>query len=909
MRLAGVDFPRRLTDALKRGELVVFAGAGVSMGTPASLPNFETLAAAIAAGTGEAQDEGEPVDRFLGRLKGKGTDVHERAAEALRRGNPEPTALHGDLLRLYRTPQSVRVVTTNFDALFEQAASHVFDSAPSVFTAPALPLGNGFSGIVHVHGDLDDPRGMVLTDADFGKAYLTEGWARRFLVDLFRTHTVLFVGYSHGDTVMNYLSRAIPPGTGDRFALTDEPDNAKWQLLGVEPIGYENPPAGDHGGLTEGVRRLAGHTRQGLLERQHNVAEVATNPPPLDDEAVDLITDALSDPDGCRFFTDAASHVDWIVWLERRGYLAPLFGTADLTERDVRLARWLADRFARDHASALFLLIGRNRLRVHPSFWWELARAVQDNDRPLSSAPLARWVSLLLATHSRIPDPYLLLSLGERCAEAGLKDPLLDVFDAIAAGGLSIEQGFPLVSEDAGELALRVELERQDHQLDHFSLERLYEDHVKPNLEEVAESLLERVVRHLEERHRTLRSWQQATRDYDAMSLHRSAIEPHEQDQDRYLQSIDVLIDAARDALERLLATRPDAGARWCGRLVEAEAPLLRRLAVHALPSRSDLGVDEQVGWLLSRIGLHDRATHHETFLAVRATYPRTSTAQRQATIDAIRTYEWPSHDDDDGELYTAHRHFEWFQWLSDSDPACDLAMDALEDIRQRYPDFRPGEHPDLTHYHSSGWVGDQEGPRSPWSVEELLSRPAGEWLEQLLSFRGDSPFEPNRDGLLRTVGEAAGRDFGWGLALAHALAGSGGPDSDLWTTLLRAWSGELDEDTHRQALARLGDAEFQRYQAQAIADMLIAMVKDGGLPYAPALLGESNHLARSLWAHCSQDDGEPARRLARDGNQPPGRRAHAVLALEPLVVEEQARDATGDHGWRALHRPAGGDQ
>ena len=136
MRLAGVDFPRRLTEALQSDELVVFAGAGVSMGTPANLPNFEDLATAIAEGTGEAQQESELVDRFLGRLKSKGTNVHERAADALREGTPEPTALHGDLLRLYRTPQSVRVVTTNFDALFEQAAAHVFDQPPPCSRLP-----------------------------------------------------------------------------------------------------------------------------------------------------------------------------------------------------------------------------------------------------------------------------------------------------------------------------------------------------------------------------------------------------------------------------------------------------------------------------------------------------------------------------------------------------------------------------------------------------------------------------------------------------------------------------------------------------------------------------------------------------------------------------------------------------
>ena len=149
---------------------------------------------------------------------------------------------------------------------------------------------------------------------------------------------------------MNYLSRALTPDAGDRFALTDEPDSANWQLLGVEPIGYEKSAEGDHSALAEGVRRLADYSRRGLLDWQRDIAEIAENPPSLDDEAMDLITDALSDPERCRFFTDAASHVDWIAWLERRGYLGALFGTADLTERDGRLARWLAERFARDHA-------------------------------------------------------------------------------------------------------------------------------------------------------------------------------------------------------------------------------------------------------------------------------------------------------------------------------------------------------------------------------------------------------------------------------------------------------------------------------------------------------------------------------------------------------------------------------
>ena len=110
----------------------------------------------------------------------------------------------------------------------------------------------------------------------------------------------------------------------------------------------------------------------------------------------------------------------------------------------------------------------------------------------------------------------------------------------------------------------------------------------------------------------------------------------------------------------------------------------------------------------------------------------------------------------------------------------------------ERYPDFTPHEHPDLTH-----WSHTQHGATSPWTVEELLSRPALEWLDQLLSFTPDEFLGPDRHGLVFAVTEAARRDFDWGLALAGALAASEDWAADLWTALLRAWrEAELD---HRQ--------------------------------------------------------------------------------------------------------------
>ena len=192
------------------------------MGSPANLPDFRRLAEEVAIGTGLSIESGETEDRFLGRLENRGTDVHQRAANILQRGAPEPTNLHQNLVRFFGTPDEARIVTTNFEDLFEQAAIVQFNSLPRVFQAPTLPLGSRFAGIVHLHGSVNEPKEMVLTHRDFGHAYLTEsdGWARRFLIGLFANYTVLFVGYSHNDTIMTYLTPSLPPDGGQqRFAL------------------------------------------------------------------------------------------------------------------------------------------------------------------------------------------------------------------------------------------------------------------------------------------------------------------------------------------------------------------------------------------------------------------------------------------------------------------------------------------------------------------------------------------------------------------------------------------------------------------------------------------------------------------------------------------------------------------
>ncbi len=589
-----------------------------------------------------------------------------------------------------------------------------------------------------------------------------------------------------------------------------------------------------------------------MLDWKREITELARkNPPLLGDEEAGLIEEALKDETRTRFFTDAASSPEWIDWLDKRKHLDALFSNGNLSKRDVILVWWLAERFTFSCADKLFLLIARHGTHLNPFFWQILGQTIGlGKQDPLDKGVLSRWILLLLATAPADVDKQVLLWMGERCVKHGILESLLRKFDAMAKSRLELKQNpwERIVDNDGTSTPIDVDLSLSGG---HYELSELWEKGLKPNLAQVAEPLLRLVTKRLEERHLTLRAWQKANRKWDPESYDRSAIEPHELD--TYPEAVDVLIDAARDCLEWLATDQSDVAKHSCAQLVGSEAPLLCRLAVHALSACRDLMADAQITWLLERIGLHDFSAHHEIFRAVKLAYPKSSPSSREAIIDAVRAYRWPDEKDPDKERRAAYHQLEWLHWLHGAAPDCALTKQALEDVSTQCPEFEPSEHPDLTH-----WTGSSQivTPLSPWTTKELLAKPAADWLRKLLSFQPkQEPFRLEREGLVDAVREAAKQEFNWGLDLADELAKAGEWSVDLWSGLIRAWSGmDLDEAKYREVLNRLGRIELYREHTREIADALEALVENDGKPYALNLLPQANEIAASLWRHLDRD-------------------------------------------------------
>ena len=832
-KLGPIGFDDCILDALRDDKLVVFAGAGVSMGPPSNLASFEKLANDIAQGTGQVASA--PLDRFLGQLHHRKVAVHERAAQLLSPPGSAPNALHRDLLLLFGSGELVRLVTTNFDHHFETAAETLFGKLPDVYRAPALPLGYEFNGIVHVHGSLDRPSGMVLTDADFGRAYLTEGWARRFLVEVFHRYTVLFAGYSHADVVMNYLARALPADSvAGRFALTEE--DGSWDLLGIKPIRFNKGTGVDaYKELYDGVQRLAERSTRGALDWQTRMAEIGGRTPPADEEAVGEVEQALREVHTTRFLINVARDAAWPKWLNARKHLDELFGAGDLSERDKLLASWLAEHFAIEHPDTMFDLVADHGLRLNPVFWWVISRKLGVmKDKPLEESALKRWVTILLASAPSQPDHSVLMCLAERCASQGVVQLTLKVFLYMSEHYLSIKPGFVWYDQEGNERGGRRLEAECPLCTDHWALNEVWTKYLKPHMALVVQPLLSGIARRLEDMHHDLMAWGKASREWDPVSYGHSAIEPHEQ---RYPKAIDLLIDAARDALEWLAANMPALLDAWIERLVTSDVPMLRRLATHAITVHPGKSADERLNWLLGRVGLHGLAEHHEVHRAVALSYAAAGEGARQSVVSAVLAHKLPASDDWPAEKRTAHSQFDWLSWLLQARPDCTLAEAALAPIKAQYPEWRPSDYPDLTHRVGLDWVGSQ----SPWSVDQLLAREPNEQLDELLTFEGSSFDGPDRDGLIGTVREACKQQARWAFALAKALAERSMWSSDLWPAVIQGLQeADLTVNEWRAVLAIAAKPDLQTARVYDVANLLYAIVRDGGKPFALDLLEQA---------------------------------------------------------------------
>ena len=323
----GPDIPNELLNAHEDGKVVFFCGAGISM--PLGLPNFEGLVKKIYKLNHVSETKIEKqlgkkgfLDRQLelleGRIDPEKNSIRKSLLEILQptyKRNAMET--HLALLKLSKTRnEKFHIVTTNFDRIFLNAAKKHKIGIPE-FIAPYIPIPKSetWNGIVYLHGqipeeenDIDKLNNLVLTSSDFGRAYLTERWASRFVSELFRKFVVCFVGYSINDPILKYMLDALAAdrkqgeSTLPVYAFTEESENSEentWPNNSITHIKYKN--TGAHKFLHKTLKGWAdsySNYIDGKIKYVREYAHVKPSPSIKDDNYVGRMIWALSDPSG-----------------------------------------------------------------------------------------------------------------------------------------------------------------------------------------------------------------------------------------------------------------------------------------------------------------------------------------------------------------------------------------------------------------------------------------------------------------------------------------------------------------------------------------------------------------------------------------------------------------------------------
>ena len=798
------------------------------MGRPSNLPSFLGLTEIIRDESqltdviGRVHDE--PLDEVMGEMESKhDVDVHLRAATHTAKRSSLPNVLHDAICQLSRCNE-VRIVTTNYDTHLSAKLSSVVES----YLPPALPLGSDFTGLVYLHGSVTQhPKNLVVTAGDFGRAYLTEAWATRFLERMFATYTTVFVGYSHNDVIMKYLARGLGPQTKPRFAFTHQPNSGMWNQLGIVPVGYS--PANNHRALTTALRGWAERASNGLLDHQRQIRSIIEGKRPEDltpDEA-SYLDSVLADEDTVQFFCGYAQDAAWLDWMIDKPEFRILFDdqATATTSATWRLAGWFAKTFIAPETSAKALAVCRYFDSHFSRILWEaIARRLTSlRQAGADGVDTGPWLVAL----TRTAPTHSMVFLGMLLSQCRLPDELEAATMLFAY--LSDPQ-IVNVTAIFGGLRGDVRLRGERHQL-HDAWNEIF----KPALDISASNLLPIVDQHIRKAQRSVNLNDELEGSHPlGTSVHPISMVSG----GGYAEDLDLLIEVARDCIETLLDVHPEQANAQLATWASSDVVLLKRLAIHGWTVKQNVNAEAKAEWLANQGLILDYDYVSEvTPLLLAATSSESEDALRIVLNDMLR------HASDD--QYTMRRALRTLRWMREQKPS-ELIDHALTTLTN--------SHPDLQQLLDAMESASGSGAPSLSPADELALLLQSDDLDGvgklLVEYAGQDPppDEYGWDAMQRTLANAVSITPPIGFDLLDAFDEESPLRSVAETSAVRGWSTAAVDNGTADLILRTTSSLNITETTDDVARMLAGFRNDAS-PVKWAQFGSSRTLARRCWA------------------------------------------------------------
>ena len=929
------------------GLVVFFCGSGISAGEGSELPDFAKLVEHVYDERRQVPDRVErealhldvepeklrrpQLDKALALLERPdrlGPQLLRRTV--IERLSQPPTgrlAVHEALLILSRHERGTRLVTTNFDNRFGEAGfdERFLDAAPKL----PVPKRHDWWSLVHLHGRIDHDRdsngsNLVLTAADFGCAYLTERWAARFVTELFRVFTVVFVGYSVADPVMSYLVDALAAERAkgapfkDAYAFGEYDGTVEglrttrdmWDAKSVQPILYDNHE-GDHRLFTETLIEWA-RIRTDPFQARAQIAQsgIRRLPSGPNDPVLERVVGALGDPAAAEALATAPVIVDeeefpkierWLHAFQEGGMLRCTVDEADPEAGEqgpafVRLVdagylpfnsnaidatrRWLAVWIARHaHVPQVLEWVLRNGGHMHA--WLRDRVQIQLVHPEVKIPPRLRLLWTILLNYEPIDQHRFLWSkehLRTARSDAERKRIEDEAIASLAPCLIVMPGPTPLLAiarlwdgdtgpippiDACGHPKLIVSNDQSLH-----STEKIVSSpDVLARHAQTLTGYLERALALAEEDEEIYRD----------SSLYRPSIAEHDQNRHGRKAALDPLIDLVRDSYSEVAATSRARADNLLRRWVLSGRPLFARLALHALTEdpKSDIRLAKKLLVTRPRRGVWNWELQREVLRFFRLAGARLPQSLR---VDIVRAI----HEDPKPKPRRPHPNYpDWIRReralrlhkLAMSGARLDKRSRALAEALGAPESDVDGDRNEFANWREGArWIGDEEF--APKGLRD------GSATDIATAIRDNSVTTDEFRGLAATEPQKAKEALG-------QLGAEGEWPPAFWQQLLWTIPAPVDEpgaDTgpYEEVVRALADATDDLYEeiASAFADIVkgLASAYDTGREPEIAV----------LW--------ERAWRI-------PGQRAPADLAVAVEPLDQALNDPAGKLADAALAR------
>lgn len=810
---------REVGEAAKRRRLTLVVGAGASRAKDANVPTYTELALEWGATEEEAQNPGT----FFEKLKGKmGSQLHEELAKRLK-GHTMPSEVHRWVVALTAEAGARTIATTNWDVLLE-ASQEEHTGEAEVWPEDRRAPGDGriAKGIVHLHGSVERPAGMRVTDKELEEHYQAGEEVDQvgFLTELLGGRSVLYVGYSHNDLMVAEIQRRIGERERRRSANGARAEECvprqTWSLIkqdgtgntwrrkmqemkamGVEPIVYR-----DHcevpellQTLVEEVRRDAAWDRDRLTALGKEGASDSTDW----EEVQELL--AQGGPRLGHFLKGAEPSK----WKDRRFLDAGArhaFGDGEVGEAGRQVADWLCHDMDDERAGSLLWMMAHAGGQMGPTLWHELGWAVRQDRGRMSGGTVEAVTTLLIESarkfESLVNAGHVICWIAERNRKDGRLRPCIEGWKLVTQPKLAPDT--TLTAIENGE-AIESGTLKPALALDTWETREVWKKAVAPVLGDIHREAWEAGL-HAIERYQALADIAAGDeRGFNAWAWGRKHIRPHGQNRGQNGSGEDAIIESMYRAIGEVESGKRNEREWWrrVRKLSRSKAALARRLAADAVEHTTHWGAERKLRWATTKTRFDDYEIRVEVWSLCRSVYAQAGEGAQKKFWKRVKNMRGETAEHRD------KRRYDLMAYLRGGGIEDKRVVAEQQVLQTKHADWRVSPYPEQTSYWVSGEY--RATPPTGWSAKEILRAYAENaegaiqwliegWTRPVPDARSLADFDgPNEEGREKGVREAVTGNPEMGIALGVALKGSRAWDHPGWASVCVGAAKVLDEE------------------------------------------------------------------------------------------------------------------